>query len=119
MSDNRHFKVTDQDGVTLLHLAEDFSDRKYILEFDEALMEFVEEARPKRLVLSFEDVSFYSSEAIKALIHVKKRLVEFDGKLGLCSMKKELREILEILNLVGTVFNVYDSCDDAVNDLRA
>ena len=34
--------------------------------------------------------------------------------MKLCSMKREVRDLFDITNLVGTIFDVYDTIDEGV-----
>jgi anti-sigma B factor antagonist len=89
-------------------------DRLEITHVGDAWLEAVEKERPMRVVVNFDDVRIFSSEAIGVLIRIAKRVREYGGEIRLCSMGKVVREIFDICNLIPTIFEVHDSTADAI-----
>ncbi|PAY17515.1 anti-anti-sigma factor [Rhodopirellula sp. SM50] len=118
MSDQKLFQVTQHDDVTVIHPPTSLGDREQIFEFSDELTKFVDEHKPKKLQFNFEYVNFFGTEAISSLIRVQKRVAAYGGRLNLCGMTKDLREIFKILRLDGPVFHIYSSCRDATAALE-
>lgn len=115
MSAYAHFEVTESEGVTVLDLAD-----RHLLDlatinalFDE-MVDFVETAQPKKLVLGFGRVVRLGTEMINAMLRVRKRVAPYGGELKICDMLPHVREIFKVMRLDGTVFEIYDTAADAV-----
>ena len=67
---------------------------------------------PVLLVIDFQNVKSISSSAIDGFLHVVR---QSNVPLRLCSMSASLREIFRIIKLDGTVFEIFDSVEDALN----
>lgn len=113
MSDASVLQVTQHGDVTVIHPGTSIAERGRIIEFGDELTKFVEENKPQRLQINFEYVKIFVSEGISALIRAQKRVNDYGGKMNLCGMSKDLRQIFKICRLDGPVFDIYDSCRDA------
>ena len=67
----------------------------------------------KRLLLNFADVTFMSSAALNKLIVLEKRVKKQGGRLKLCNLRRELREIFDITRL-STIFEILDTDSEAI-----
>ena len=114
MSDEKHFRMERQEGVTVLQLLDlRLLDTLVVSEFQEELIRHLNEQKPKRVVVDFAAVSHCSTAVINGLLRAKKRLMEWGGDLRLCHMQPAVREAYQLLNLDGTVFHIYETQDDA------
>ena len=68
----------------------------------------------RRVLVDFAHVEAISSSVIAVLLGFRKRLKADGVQLALCGMSDHLREKLRVLQLDGTVFQVYDTRNDAV-----
>ncbi len=119
MSDYKHFRVEDVDGTTVLYLASaEYSDRLVINELQDEMVEFVQDAMPTRLLISFGPVIRMSSETIGALIRVRDWIVGNDNHLKLCDMHTSIRQIFKIMNLDGRMFEIHESMPQALEAFR-
>ena len=118
MSEENLFQITQHGDVTVIHPSTTLGDRARIFEFSDELTKFVEENKPEKLQFNFEYVKFFGTEAISSLIRVQRRVGAYGGRLNLCGMTKELRNIFKILKLDGPVFHIYSSCRDATAALE-
>ena len=109
-----HLRVTDYNGVTVVH----FADRKIleelsISEIGEELNRLVDEKPNLRLLLCFENVEHLSSAALGMLITLKRRVDEKDGKLRLSDIRPQIYEVFKITRL-SKHFDIHDTVDDAI-----
>ena len=54
------------------------------------------------------------TELISDMLKAKRWLLRHNGKIKLSGMARTLREIYKLLNLDGTVFDIYDKPSDAI-----
>jgi anti-anti-sigma factor len=102
------------DGTMVIQPPQKLVDRLEIVTFGDAWLEAIARDRPQHVVVSFDQVQFFGSEAIGVVIRMAKRVRAYGGDLSLCSMGKAVREIFETCRLVPTLFQVHDSAADAI-----
>jgi anti-anti-sigma factor len=109
------FEVQKVGDVSIVHLVDQkLLDRLLIYEMHDELLAFLEKERPLQLIVNFGPVTHCSTEVIGGLLRVNKRLKSSGGKLKLCGMSDSIREVYRIMNLDGTIFDIYESAADAV-----
>ncbi len=114
MSEHRRLSVSEVGDVTIVR----FVDRKIldaiaIEEWGDELVALVDVDNRKRLLLNFADVTFMSSAALNKLIVLEKRVKKQGGRLKLCNLRRELREIFDITRL-STIFEILDTDSEAI-----
>ncbi|GIW86507.1 MAG: hypothetical protein KatS3mg108_0831 [Isosphaeraceae bacterium] len=109
------FRVTVRGPTTVVELL----DREIVR--DEAidalaqqLNQLVEEGGHRDLLLDFGAVEFLSSAALSRLIQIKKKLSGVGGRLRLCAMEPDLREVFRITRL-DTVFEILRDAESALS----
>ena len=117
MTDNQFIQASQSGDVTIIHLAAMVNERALVIEFTEQLLSYVDEQKPTKLQLNFENVRFFSSEAINALIRANKRIKERNGRMNLCGLNADLRHMFKICGLDGTILEIHDLCSDATASL--
>ena len=80
------------------------------------LLEMIEKEQPFRVVVDFTGIERCSTAVMNALLRVKRRVVTRGGHLKLCSMIDSIRDVYKLLKLDGTVFDIYETLDDAYAD---
>jgi len=80
---------------------------------EELLSLVVPEGDPERIVINLENVRFLSSAAINKLIVLEKRLKSKNGRLKVCNLTPEVRDVFNITHLNG-VFQIYDDQNEAI-----
>lgn len=104
----------DQDDILFVRIqGRNLLDPMAVREMADELLGLIDGRRPKKLLVSFSEVSRCSTDVINALLLAKKRLLTEGGELKLCEMSPNIRHTYQILNLDGTVFRIYDSTEDA------
>jgi len=96
----RRLEVEDIGDVTVIN----FVDRKILDEqniqvIGEQLFGLVDESGRKRLLLNFSNVEYMSSAALGKLITLNKKVQAAGGKLVLCNIDPQIREVFEITKL--------------------
>ena len=115
MPENKLFDVSQHGSVTVLTLVSlDTMDHLLSNELQTAVVSFVEQTRPQNLLVDFNTMRRFSSETINALLRARKRLAAYQGEMKLCGMRPEIREVFRIMRLDGTVFEIYDTAEQAL-----
>ncbi|HAY79265.1 MAG TPA: hypothetical protein DCY79_05600 [Planctomycetaceae bacterium] len=120
MPNASRFTVEQADGeITVVTLTDQqLMDTMMVSGFQDALIEFVADRDPRRLVIDFRCVKQCSTAVMNGLLRVKKRLVLSQGKLRLCNMNPHVFKAFSMLNLVGSVFQVDATLADSLTSLR-
>ncbi len=115
MFEFRYFEVRQFDGFTELSLVDtSFFDVPQFAELQGELFVFVEMYRPRQLVVNFDHIRYCSTALITGVLKVRERLDSIGGELKVCGMSKPVRDTFVMLNLDGTVFDIYDSESEAL-----
>ena len=61
--------------------------------------EFIEENHPKRVIIDFERVKFFSSQMLGALLRIRAKLETYDGEVVISAINPQLHRIFKITNL--------------------
>ena len=116
MSDYKRFSVIDQAGVTVLRLNDPrMSDALEITELENELLDLISEQKPKNLLINYEVVTHCSTAVINGMLRAKKRMETEGGGFAMCEMRPIIREAYQILNLDGTVFQIFETQHEAVD----
>jgi anti-sigma B factor antagonist len=104
----RRLEVEDIGDVTVVN----FTDRKILDEqniqvIGEQLFSLVDEAGRRKLLLNFGNVEYLSSAALAKLITLNKKLQQANGRLILCNIDPQIREVFEITKL-NKLFTIHD-----------
>lgn len=117
MSQSSHLQSEEYGDVLVLRmLGESLLDILAVQEMSEELMEIVGSRKRRKLLVSFAEVGRCSTDVINALLLAKKRLLSEGGELRLCEMSESIRHTYRILNLDGTVFRIYESVDEGLDE---
>jgi anti-anti-sigma regulatory factor len=112
MANYQRFEVQTCGDVMVLHLADPkLFETLMVSELEDELLAVISESSPKKLLVNFGRVTYCSTSVINGLLRAKKRVVKQGGAVNLCGMRDTIREAYRILNLDGTVFDIYDDID--------
>ncbi len=113
-SNAAEFGVQMVDDVMVISPPHQLLDRLEIAKVGDAWLQAIDTIKPKRVVINFDQVSFFGSEAIGVVIRMAKRVRAGGGDIKLCSMGKMIRQIFDVCQLIPALFQVYDSTADAI-----
>ena len=96
----RRLEVEDIGDVTVVS----FTDKKILDEqniqvIGEQLFSLIDEQGRKKLLLNFGNVEYMSSAALGKLITLNKKVQAAGGRLVLCNIDPQIREVFEITKL--------------------
>jgi anti-sigma B factor antagonist len=79
----------------------------------EELFQLVDQSNRKNLLLNFSNIEHMSSAVLGILLRLNKRILTAGGKLVLCGIDPQLREVFEITKL-DKVFPMYREEQEAL-----
>ena len=99
-----------------------FTDEKVmepsrIEQLGQELLSLAENKSPRNLVINFDNVSFFSSQAINKLIVLERRMKSLGGQILLSNMRPEVRDLFSYTNL-DSVFEIHEEQDDAIQSIE-
>lgn len=111
---NRRLDIEEVNGVTVAR----FTDKKILDESNiqiigNQLFSLVDEDHRQKIVLDFTNVEYLSSAALGKLITMDKKVKASGGKLRLCSIRSDIKEVFKITRL-DKLFQILDNRDKAV-----
>lgn len=112
---HRRIEMTEIGEVTVVR----FVDRKIldaanIQELGDELFALVEKDDRKSLLLNFSRVEFLSSSALNKLIVLDKKVKSHGGRMKLCCLRPEIKEVFSITKL-DQVFDIREAESEALS----
>ena len=96
----RRLEVEDSGDVAVVHFVDKkILDEQNIQMIGDDLFRLVDELGRRKILLNFGNVEFLSSAALGKLITMNRKVQAVRGKLVLCNISKEIREVFEITKL--------------------
>jgi len=110
----RRLEVEDIGEVTVVN----FTDKKILDEqtiqiIGEQLFSLVDESGRRKLLLNFSNVDYLSSAALAKFITLNRKVSQAGGRLVMCSIDPQIREVFEITKL-NKVFAIYAGEQEAL-----
>ncbi len=113
MKQYTHFSFEHVGSVFILRLrSSKLLDPSVFVELTDELLDFVSMQRPSVVVLTFEYVKRFSSNVVNVLLIVREHIVDSGGRLMLCEMRREIRQVFTILHLD---FEIYETLNEALD----
>ena len=111
---NRRLDIEEVNGVTIAR----FTDKKILDESNiqiigNQLFNLVDEDHRQKIILDFTNVEYLSSAALGKLITMDKKVKAAGGKLRLCSIRTDIKEVFKITRL-DKLFQILDDRDKAI-----
>lgn len=114
MDEYKYFQVEQCETVPVLALVDPSKlDFMMMTGLSDELTGFFLKKSPERLVIDFTQVAMCSSVTIASLIDARNHICEGGGKIALCGMNADVREVFRVTNL-DTLFTICDSAADAL-----
>ena len=100
-------------SVTVIELSGNFLSDPEVSDFHNRLRALKEKGNNK-VVTDLSRVNLISSAGVGALVGGAKTLREAGCDLRLASLSERTHNVLVVITRLGSVFNIYDTVDDAV-----
>ncbi len=96
----RRLEVEDMGDIAVVNFVDKkILDEQNIQMIGDDLFRLVDELGRRKILLNFRNVEFLSSAALGKLITLNRKVQAVKGKLILCGITKEIREVFEITKL--------------------
>ena len=114
MSTHRRITVTDNGGVSVIRFVDKkIVDSGSIEQLGEELNSLVTVSKLDTILLNFDGVEFMSSAALNKLISLNAKVKAVAGRLKLCGLRAEIKEVFTITRL-DRVFDLRKTEADAI-----
>ncbi len=91
-------------------------DSTAAVEFEEKLIEIIDKGN-NTLIIDFKNIQFISSAGLRVLLLAAKKVKPYGGKIILCKMSKDVKEVFDISGF-SSIFNIYDDVSDAIKAIK-
>lgn len=117
----QEFECIELDSVESVAVVK-FKDQKLmdpmrIEQLGKELLSLVDDEQSDKLLINFENVSFFSSSAINKLIVMEQRVRARGGKIRLSNLRPEVRDLFSYTNL-DSMFDIKDGQSEAIDSLQ-
>jgi len=92
-------------------------DEMNVQQLGEELRQLVDKQYLVKIVINFERVKFLSSAVLGKLISLHKRLAKEKGRLALCCINKDVRQVFKITRL-DKLIPIFDTEDAALSKIE-
>jgi anti-anti-sigma regulatory factor len=97
MTDYHYFEIREQDGVQILYLSDVGSDREAVAAAGRELLQFAEQNKPDRLLISFQALRQLSSLVVGTLLVLVKTIKAQGGRVECCGAPEGFQEVLRMV----------------------
>jgi anti-anti-sigma factor len=66
-----------------------------------------------KMIIDFSQVNYISSAGLRVLLKTAKQMKKGGGKLGLCNLNEQVKEVLELSGFMG-IIDCHDSVDNCI-----
>lgn len=94
MTDYRYFETQERDGVQIIYLTDVGADRNVIAEQGRELLQFAEQSKPARLLVSFRAVQHMSALLVGKLLVLVKTIKAQGGHVECCGVSEGFQQVL-------------------------
>jgi anti-sigma B factor antagonist len=70
---------------------------------------------PKEVILNLENVEYFDSSALGAIVAFMKEIRSYDGKLRLCNINRSILTLLKLSKL-DLLFDIRDTLENAISE---
>ncbi|MFT5525353.1 MAG: hypothetical protein ACI9HK_003321 [Pirellulaceae bacterium] len=105
--------VNQQGDVTVVELFPGSASEELGLDFIDSLIQLIDAEAPEKLLLNFDYAEWSSTPMISGLLEVKERTMG-TTKMKMCGVSADAEHVCRFLNLNSTVFEIYDTADEAI-----
>ena len=109
---------TENDIVVIVFEAASITDVEQITAASEQAAKFIEENQPKRIIVDFGQVKFFSSQVLGMLLAIRSKLKDYDGQVVISSINPQLYRVFKITSL-DKIFKFFPDKKSAVEQLSS
>ncbi len=91
-------------------------DSTAAVEFEEKLIEIIDKGK-NTMIIDFLRIQFISSAGLRVLLLAAKKVKPYGGKIVLCDMSKDVREVFDISGF-SSIFDIQENIASAVDAIK-
>jgi anti-sigma B factor antagonist len=99
-------------GFFIISVSEIRIDMVVARKFREILSEKIKD-KPPKIILNLENVEYFDSSALGAIVAFMKEIKSYDGDLRLCNVNSSILTLLKLSKL-DMLFKIFNSIDAAI-----
>lgn len=92
-------------------------DSTAAVDFEEQLIQIIDQGT-NVMVVDFLNVQFISSAGLRVLLLAAKKVKPYGGKLHLCNMSKDVREVFDISGF-SSIFDIHTNVSEATQAIAS
>lgn len=106
-------KITDEGNATVVAFnTASMSNVEEIAAVSKQINKFIEEKHPKKVVVDFTGVKFFSSTVLGMLLDIRAKLKTYDGEVVISAINPQLYRVFKITHL-DRIFRFFAGKEDA------
>lgn len=110
--------VGDTESAVVSFKGASLIDADCIMSAWEQIKEFLRKNQPKRVVVDFSEVKFFSSQVLGILLDVRSRVAAYGGEVVISSIEPQLHRVFKITNL-DKIFNFFPDKESAARQMNS
>ncbi|MDD5326528.1 MAG: STAS domain-containing protein [Phycisphaerae bacterium] len=112
-------EITSKGNATIVAFkTASISNVEEIASISRQIKQFIEEKKPKEVVIDFEQVRFFSSAVLGLLLDIRAKLKIYDGKIAISAINPQLYRVFKITHL-DRIFEFFPDKDNAAKAVNA
>jgi len=114
MADEMGMEITIEANTAIVAFkSASISDVDGITDASNQIKEFIDKNKPKRLIIDFVGVKFFSSQVLGLLLDIRARLSKHNGEVIISAINPQLHRVFKITNL-DKVFKFFPDKESAL-----
>ena len=114
MENNSEIEITQFEGMTVVAFrSASLGDIEQLRMISKEIDEYIEAEMPRRLVVDFEGVKFFSSQVLGLLLDIRAKMQSFNGEVVISAINPQLHRVFKITNL-DKIFRFFPDRESAI-----
>jgi anti-sigma B factor antagonist len=105
--------TSDRNAAVVAFKTASISNMEEIASASKQIKEFIEDKRPKEVVVDFKGVKFFSSAVLGLLLDIRAKLKTYDGEVVISAINPQLYRVFKITHL-DRIFKFFPDKENAV-----
>lgn len=111
-------EITEKQGITVVVFnADSISGIDNLQGVSKKIMSFIADNHPRKIVVDFVRVRFFSSQTLGLLLDIWRKLQEYDGHVVISGINPQLHRVFKITNL-DKIFTFYPDQAEALKAMK-
>jgi anti-sigma B factor antagonist len=108
--------TSEENAAVVAFKSASISNVEEIAAASKQIKEFIEEKHPKKVVIDFEGVKFFSSQVLGLLLDIRAKLKTYDGEVTISAINPQLYRVFKITHL-DKIFKFFPDKENAIRSV--